>query len=619
MVASSWGRMSILARLLLLVATALAPVVAIQVYDEIEHRRAREAELHGEAVRLALLVGTEQERVLEGARQLLTGLAQLRGVRMHDKSACAELFGRLGPHFPAYAYVATADLDGDVLCSTAPNLTRAELRTTQSSFWMPLTSGGFSVEGHAVMADGTAVLQLGYPVFDVDGAAAGVVVAGLRLDRLTATLQQDMLPPQASLTISDRNGIVIAHLPQDDGSAETVGSLLSPERQALLHAPRLASTEGGDGRGRVRIFGYSPAALPPGDGVYVEVGLDKAAAFAEIDQASTRRGLAVLAALAIGGALSWLGFRYFLRRPIKALFQAAQHWRRGDWSARVGAVDAGSELGRLAHAFDRMAQALSEREAQLIKAKDDAEIANRTKSTFLANMTHELRTPLNAIIGFSDVMSRKGGTDAAERYGEYARYINASGQQLLRLVNDILDLSKLASGQLEFTESLVDVAQLVRSAIAAVMPGAREKSLRIATELPDDLPAVMAGELRLKQALTNILANAVKFSHKEGAVTVGARLLESGELALTVADCGVGMKPEEIPLALEPFRQLDNALSRAYQGVGLGLPLAKKLIEKHGGSLGVASAPEIGTTVTLTLPRSRVRPPAPATSLLAAQ
>ena len=597
--------MGILARLFLLLVIALAPVAAVQVYDEIERRGSREAEVHAEAKRLAMLVAIEQDRVLEGAHQLLSALSQLRGVQLHDRARCADLFGRLGPHFPAYAYIATTDPEGDILCSTAPALTRAELQASQPSSRLPLIRKDFFVDGYAVLADGTPVLQLEFPIPDNDGAAAGVAVAGLRLDRLASNLPRDILPRQTTLTIADRNGTIIAHLPQDDDTPEAVGSVLPAERLALVHAPRLGTLESRSGYGERRIFGYSPADLRPDEGLYIEVGIDRRAAFAAIARASLLREGALLAALAIGAVLSWLGFRHFVRRPTRALLRAARRWQQGDWAARVGTGNAGSEFNQLGQAFDQMADALGEREGQLIRAKEEAETANRAKSSFLANMSHELRTPLNAIIGFSDVMNRKAGADAAERYREYAKYINASGQHLLRLVNDILDLSKLAAGQLELAETLVDIEALVRNAIDAVAAIAKERAVAIAAEIPPDLPAVLAGELRLKQALVNLIGNAIKFSHKDGAVTVAAHLLASGDLA--IADRGVGMGAEDVAVALEPFRQLDHALSRSYEGTGLGLPLAKKLIERHGGTLDIESVPGAGTTVTATLPQARLR------------
>ncbi len=173
-----------------------------------------------------------------------------------------------------------------------------------------------------------------------------------------------------------------------------------------------------------------------------------------------------------------------------------------------------------------------------------------------------------------------------------------SAQRVFRTLNNVALL--VALGQ-----------HLVRPQVCRkpglVLNQARQKSVTISTDVPDDLPPLMAGELRLKQVMVNLLSNAVKFSREGGAITLTARLAENGDLAIVVADQGIGMKPQDIPIALEPFRQIDNALSRSYEGTGLGLPLAKMLVEKHGGTLTLESTPGVGTTVTVTLPKSRLQ------------
>ena len=239
-------------------------------------------------------------------------------------------------------------------------------------------------------------------------------------------------------------------------------------------------------------------------------------------------------------------------------------------------------------------------------AKERAEEGSRVKSQFLANMSHELRTPLNAIIGFSEVIQHElfGASDI--RYRAYAGDINASGQHLLRVVNDILDLSKLEVDQFELVDELVNVAEMVSTCVNLVKGQAAAKEVVIVAELSPDLPHIRGDDLRLKQVLLNLLSNAVKFSNRGGAVNISAEVLENGSMRIAIADKGIGMTAEDVVIALQPFRQVDAELARRHEGTGLGLPLAKSLAEKHGGTLTVDSHPGAGTTVIVLLPSERV-------------
>ena len=241
-------------------------------------------------------------------------------------------------------------------------------------------------------------------------------------------------------------------------------------------------------------------------------------------------------------------------------------------------------------------------ELQLTEAKEEAEAANRTKTTFLAHMSHELRTPLNAVIGFSDIIAGDMlGPDSLEVCREYARYINASGRHLLKLVNDILDLSKSLAGQWELNEESIDLAALLRGCVDLVTVQAAQKEISIKLTAPADAPPLKADELRLKQAVLNLLSNAVKFSPDGGCVEVSLAQIGNGDLEIAVRDQGLGMTPEDIPIALEPFRQLKNSGS-GQEGTGLGLPLAKMIVEQHGGTLIIDSAAGAGTTARVRLP-----------------
>jgi PAS domain S-box-containing protein len=243
-------------------------------------------------------------------------------------------------------------------------------------------------------------------------------------------------------------------------------------------------------------------------------------------------------------------------------------------------------------------------------AKETAELANRAKSEFLANMSHELRTPLNAVIGFSQIIKdRMFGSDI-DRYVDYANDINASGTDLLRLINDILDLSKIEAGQMNLREQAVDLEQVVASCLKLSDGKARQKGVTLERNLPAGLPRLWADELRLKQMLNNLVSNAVKFTESGGRVVISVRPVKNAgdepvSINIVVRDTGIGMDPSEIPVALSPFGQVDQGLARRHEGTGLGLPLVRNMIELHGGTLSLASARGKGTTATLHLPAMR--------------
>jgi PAS domain S-box-containing protein len=245
-------------------------------------------------------------------------------------------------------------------------------------------------------------------------------------------------------------------------------------------------------------------------------------------------------------------------------------------------------------------------EAELLRIKDHAEAANRAKSEFLAMMSHELRTPLNAIIGFSEVVIEEMyGPIGNGRYRDYLHDIRASGTHLLDLINDILDLSKAEAGQIELHESIIDVADLIDHSVSLVALRARQAGVAILTDVARNLPHLRADERKVRQALLNLVTNAVKFTPSGGQVQVRARLADDG-LCLEVEDTGIGMSRADIPRALSPFVQIDSAINRRQAGTGLGLPLTKRLVEAHGATFDLKSEIGVGTTVSVAFPAERL-------------
>jgi two-component system cell cycle sensor histidine kinase PleC len=243
---------------------------------------------------------------------------------------------------------------------------------------------------------------------------------------------------------------------------------------------------------------------------------------------------------------------------------------------------------------------IAEREARL-----EAELANRVKSEFISNMSHELRTPLNTVLGFSKILKEHGERKLSESdIIEYAGLIQHAADRLLTVVNDILDISKLQSGTYALDAFEVDIGQVLRDCIDEATPAAAAAGVEITTRLAYSIPPVRGDDIKLAQIFRNLISNALKFTPRGGNVTVELREQGNGGVLTTVRDTGIGMTPEEIRIALEPFGQVDRARSRWREGAGLGLTIAKSLAELHGGELLITSVKDRGTDVTVSLPPS---------------
>ncbi|WP_395023306.1 ATP-binding protein [Dongia sp.] len=243
----------------------------------------------------------------------------------------------------------------------------------------------------------------------------------------------------------------------------------------------------------------------------------------------------------------------------------------------------------------------------LASARDEAQQANSAKSMLLANVSHELRTPLNAIIGFSDLMRHQiYGPLGNARYDEYADHIQRSGQLLLSLINDLLDVTKLEAGRHELTESECSLAALAKEAVGLVKMQAERGGVSLTATIDENLPPVFADERALRQIILNLLSNAVKFTPNGGAVRISCALNPAGAPTVVVRDTGRGIPHEEMQNLFQPFARTADAKRASTPGTGLGLAIVKSLVELHQGAIALESRVGFGTTVTVTLPATRI-------------
>ena len=309
---------------------------------------------------------------------------------------------------------------------------------------------------------------------------------------------------------------------------------------------------------------------------------------------------AVLLALILGYTISWS-----VIRPVRAMDERFGEMARGDFSRHV-AVPNRDELGTLAGNLNLMNDEVGRLTRELTAA-------NRHKSEFLTNMSHELRTPLNAVIGFSDVLEQGMAGSLNDKQREFVRDIRESGKHLLALINDILDLAKVESGRMELDRAEYLLPDSLRSALSLVRERAARHGITLALEIDEEIGIIAADERKVRQVVLNLLSNAVKFTPDGGRVTLGARRIGQ-EVEVSVTDTGIGIAPEDQAAVFEEFRQVGTDTARRLEGTGLGLALARRFVELHGGTLRVKSTPGAGSTFSFTLPLGRVPAPRVTTS-----
>ncbi|MEJ1969676.1 MAG: PAS domain-containing sensor histidine kinase [Rhizomicrobium sp.] len=336
-----------------------------------------------------------------------------------------------------------------------------------------------------------------------------------------------------------------------------------------------------------RIYGYpSPTLLMAGltniaDQLYVDPA--RRAAFQALMQANDQVGAFVSEIRRRDGATIWISEN---ARAVR------------DWTGRVVCYE-----GTVEDVTERQTAQIAMRAALA-----QAEEASRAKSAFLAAMSHELKTPLNAVLGFSEIIKDEVlGPITPARYRAYAADIHASGTRLLAIISDVLDVARISGGAITLNARPYSVAALCEEAITMARIATKD-GRDVALDVAAMMPQADVDPQRLRQALANLVSNALKFTPEGGQVAVTARQDRSGGISLMVRDTGIGMDAEKTAAALEPFRQLDRSLARRFEGAGLGLSIAKSLVELHGGELLIESAVGAGTRVTIALPPARTCP-----------
>ncbi|SMH33408.1 response regulator [Azospirillum agricola] len=432
------------------------------------------------------------------------------------------------------------------------------------------------------------VFTVSRPLRDQEGTFVGVAAVAMSVDYLTGFYDLLGFDFNPLIGVYRPDGTVVGRRPdmRDMVGRSVAGGLLFQSK--LKEAPEGTYVSPSVLDGVSRFAAYRTMR---DYGLIVLAGIEQTEALAEWRSRAVDTIVeALVGSLIILLTMGW-GFRY-LDRERRTQLQLVE--------ARETAERAGAERDEVT----RLA-------GELTRAKEAAEAANRGKGEFLASLSHELRTPLNAVIGFSDLIARESeGPVGVPVYRHFAANVRDSGQHLLELINEILDHAQAEAGNLRLVEGRVDLDAAATFAVRMLTPRAERAGVTLAVMVAPGARFLRGDERRLRQILLNLIANAVKYTPSGGSVTVTAGL-EAGALEIRVIDTGFGIPPEDLERVMEPFGRVDSAVNRRVEGTGLGLPLTRRLVELHGGTLSLRSTLGVGTTVTARLPGARVLPVEP--------
>jgi signal transduction histidine kinase/ActR/RegA family two-component response regulator len=599
-------------RLVGLVLLAVIPALILILHNAAQQRRETALETQENLLRLTRLAATTQRQQTEAIRQLLITFTQLPPVRSGDWEQCNRLLADLNQQFPNFLAFSVTAPNGDLQCSSLP-ITRPVNFSDRLFFQLTRETLGFAVGDYQVgRLSGRESLSFGYPILDQAGRLRSVVSAGLDLEKLNRVPLVTPLPEGAVVVVVDRNSTVLLQSPSSEQWVGKSFPYAQINQKVLTQAEGTIEARGIDGV--ERLYAFSRLGDDPvNSSLSIRIGLPTSVAFARADQMLAQNLISLGGVTLLALAAAWFGGDLFLVRRVKSLVQTTERLRQGDLAARTDFSD-GGELGQLARSVDSMASTLEQRQQAIDRLTDDlqhqltqlqaartaAENANRIKDEFLAVLSHELRTPMNPILGWAKML--RGGKLSDAKTTLAIETIERNAQIQVQLIDDLLDISRILQSKLNLSTASVSLSTVTRAAIETVRLAAEAKAIVIQPLFSSSDLMVQGDAGRLQQVIWNLLSNAVKFTPKGGQIEL--ELSQVGSYAqIRVKDNGKGIKPEFLPYVFDHFRQEDGATTRKFGGMGLGLAIARQIVELHGGQIRVESPGENqGATFTVQIP-----------------
>jgi signal transduction histidine kinase len=620
-------------RLLLVVLVSLAPALAFEVWIERDATQLRHRLVENEAMRLLRLVLAQQQRIFDGAEQTLYAIASAPAIQTGDAAGCHAMLARLVAQVPRYNNAVVTGPHGEVLCVAVGNDLSPGVGD-RPYFQAALQAGGFIIGEYTIgRFSGLPAIHMAQPFRDASGKVAGVVAVALSTDWLGHELETLGLPPEAAVSVSDRNGIIVARHP---GGSRYVGQPVTADARVALESALTGVSPMTGLEGRPRIVAFAPLGGPL-LGLRVAIGLDRDSAFAEVTQANRLGLLLIVLGAGLGLATSLLGGR-LISRPVERLLAACRQWTADDLAVRTGLRHDRSEFGRLAAGFDAMAEAhqarerdLRQTEAELRRLAADLEsrvqqevaareaaqqraaVAERQQALgqLAAGIAHDFNNVLQSIVSAAGLIENHCGDAPLVR--RWARIVSEATARGAAITARLLAFGRRGA----LAPEPVDAATLLQE-LQEVLAHTLGAGIDVEVSVPAGLPLLLADRAQLENALVNLAANARDAMPGGGRLTLSASSAtvadgcDAGPAAgeyvrIVVADNGIGMDADTLARAAEPFFTTKGP----GRGTGLGLPLARCFAEQSGGALAITSLPGDGTTVTLWLPQAPAGAAAP--------
>jgi signal transduction histidine kinase len=594
-------------RLVALVLLAALPALALTVYTGYEQRELAANTVNQEALRLARFAASNQEVVINNTRAFLVATAHMPNIYELRPAECDSLFSHLlDTHYPYYSGFYVADREGNLLCNApqheVPGIGNCE------HYQRLAKEGEFRVSTyHFCPKSGEPVISVGFPVLDLNDEFIGVVNVGIDLEWFNEFAVESEMLPGSTLSVLDQRGIILVHYPDPEN---WVGRKM-PEQElyAKMIAEGEGTTESWGADGQQRLYAFTPLWSTEGN-VFLVISTPSNMAYADVDQSTRRNLFLLLLATILAGAAAWLLGELFVVRQTNRLIRATEQISSGDLEARADLGNQHGEFGKLALAFNQMAEKLQKRERERDEAEaeirayaDDLERMNRDLKQFAYVASHDIQEPLRKVQIFADLLNRRYSYDLDDRGREYLTRMQDAAGRMQQLLYDLLSFSRLTTRPKKFAD--VDLNAVLVDVVADL--DMKIEASNAVVEI-GDLPIIEGDASLIRLLFDNLIGNGIKFAKQDERPIIQISCLngldspmdDNNQCEIHIQDNGIGFDIKYLDRIFLPFERLharDN-----YEGMGMGLTICRRIVESHRGNITATSIPGKGSTFIVSLP-----------------